>query len=402
MNFVQTILKRAGLSRPTCRWRLTGPFRGITGYDRMVRTCALLLEKRGVELELHEIRHWTPTRIMEPLPRCFTRRIKRGKVELHLHFGLPTQVVPSSDCPNINYSMFEADRIPLTWVAAAERVDLILVPTESSRESWIRSGVPENKIHLCPQGADFRAFSPHVQPLELQTDNGQKVSGFRYRFLNVAEFIPRKNLLSLLRVWLRATERKDNAVLILKTGFYAQGSRDVFDAAMTRIEEEEHRSFTQAAPIVRCENQLTETDMPRFYTAATHYWSMSCGEGFDLPMMEAAASDRQLIAPFHSAYRHYLTPANAFLIPAHEEEAVAPNQPDGNVLFQGTRWWKPDELQAAEILRQIIAGEAAPRCSARASLEPTCTWTYAVDHLIQELQKFLMERGRTRSASSLA
>jgi hypothetical protein len=46
--------------------------------------------------------------------------------------------------------------------------------------------------------------------------------------------------------------------------------------------------------------------MPGLFAAASHYWSMSHGEGWDQPMIEAAASGLRLIVPRHTAYLEYL------------------------------------------------------------------------------------------------
>jgi hypothetical protein len=46
--------------------------------------------------------------------------------------------------------------------------------------------------------------------------------------------------------------------------------------------------------------------MPGLFAAASHYWSMSHGEGRDQPMIEAAASGLRLIVPRHTAYLEYL------------------------------------------------------------------------------------------------
>jgi hypothetical protein len=54
--------------------------------------------------------------------------------------------------------------------------------------------------------------------------------------------------------------------------------------------------------------------MPGLYAAATHYWSMTHGEGRDQPMTEAAASGLRLIAPDHTAYRTYLDPSAGTLL----------------------------------------------------------------------------------------
>ncbi len=373
---------RWGTAQPQRRWRVTGPFKGITGYDRVVRSIVPELRQLGVEVELQNLEEWSPTRRTEKLPPDLLQSRRVRSADVHLHFVMPPQVACSPDCPNINYSMFEADRIPPAWARATEKIDLVVVPTESSRLSWIAGGVPAEKVAVCPEGADFELFCPGAEPLDLRTRDGHGVRDFRCRFLNVAEFITRKNLAGLLRAWLRATRATDEAVLVLKPGFYTAGSRERYQEMLRRLEDEVGRRFEDAAPVVLCERQLDEAEMPRLYALASHYWSMSFGEGFDLPMVEAAACGLQLIAPRHSSYLHYLKPAHAFLLPVEAVEPEIYEDPGLAAFFQGSKWWIPDEAATVETIRAIIDGTASPKPSARECLIANGSWGRMAEELI--------------------
>ena len=61
-----------------------------------------------------------------------------------------------------------------------------------------------------------------------------------------------------------------------------------------------------AAPVRVLHDLVADAKAPGLYAAATHYISLSHGEGWDQPMMEAAAAGLKLIAPSHSAYLTYL------------------------------------------------------------------------------------------------
>src|SRR5262249_7766148 len=117
---------------------------------------------------------------------------------------MPHQVRLARGRLNVNYTMFEADRIPRRWVRCNLTHDLVIVPTVSSRVAWTASGFPAAQVRLCPLGVDVDRFHPGVEPLSLTTREGRPVRDYRTRVLNVSEISPRKNLLALLRVWLCA------------------------------------------------------------------------------------------------------------------------------------------------------------------------------------------------------
>ena len=370
----QNALRRTEASPPKTL-RITGPCTGPTGYDNMVRSIARALVENGVQIELHDFPSWSPAKFPASMhPVFFEHCQRRIKTRFHLHFCMPQQVKPSRRCLNINYTMFEATRLSSGWVRASLKNDLTIVPTESSRQCWVCSGVPEEKVKVCPLGGDFDRFAPGVDPLEATTQDGRPINRFRLRFLNVAEFIHRKNLTGLLRAWITATTANDDAVLLLKTGFYAPGSREKFERQLRGIEETLGKRLAGAAPVVLLDAVLAPDEMPRLHAMATHYWSMSRGEGFDLPMLEAAASGLQLIAPDHSAYQEYLNPQIAFLLPVREVAAKIPDDAGLSACSAGSNWWEPDGQAAAELIRALVNGTAAPTRPARPALSSKYTW----------------------------
>jgi glycosyltransferase involved in cell wall biosynthesis len=125
--------------------------------------------------------------------------------------------------------------------------------------------------------------------------------------------------------------------------------------------------------------------MPLLYQAATHYISASFGEGWDLPMTEAAACGLRLIAPDHSAYRTYLDETVATMIPARPVPALPYwNEPFGE-LFRWGDWWEPDEDALMESIRSAIDGRESARLPARDRISAQFTWADAGRRLIEIL-----------------
>src|SRR5262249_37700375 len=106
--------------------------------------------------------------------------------------------------------------------------------------------------------------------------------------------------------------------------------------------------------------------------------------GWDLPMMEAALSGLSLIAPAHSAYVSYLREEEVYLIPA----PLGPARFEGKlgredaVFFYGAQWWHPDEDAAADVIRRIVAGSAAPKRSPRERIAVEYSWEKAAAALL--------------------
>jgi len=368
--------------------RVTGPGLGTTGYEQMVRCFIRELMAQGVSIELHFMPFWSrerlPIELLAEFEKPYRRRVRTG---MHLHFCMPQQVKPSAGCRNINYTMFEATHLSKLWIEHSLKHDLVIVPTESSRQCWIRSGMPENKVKVCPLGVDFSQFNPEIKPFKIEVPAVKPLGQFRLRFLNVSEFYSRKNIEGLLRTWISATDKNDDAIFILKTSLNTPEKRERFDRKLREIEGQLGKRLADAAPFILFEKSLLPNEMPQLFAAATHYWSMSHGEGFDLPMIEAAATGLQLIAPDHSAYQDYLKPEIAHLIPAREVPARIDDAPQLALFFERGNWWEPDAAIAEKLIRDLIKDTVPPKRSARAALLPKYTWGNAA----QRLQEILAD-----------
>jgi glycosyltransferase involved in cell wall biosynthesis len=365
--------------------RVRGPFRGPSGYDHHVREFVRALVDEGVAVELVDLPEWGPARLPDEARDPFFESLNRPVgARTTLHFTMPHQAVPAPGMLNVNYTMFEAIRVPARWVECNRHHDLVIVPTESSRRAWVDSGFPEDRIRLCPLGINPDRFDGAAEPLPLSLAD-RPISEFRARFLHVSELGPRKNLVGLLRAWLTATTRDDDAILILKLGTYVPGAWDYYQWRLGRLQEEVGKQFDAAAPILVLTMLLSDDDMPRLYAAATHYVSLSHGEGWDQAMVEAAASGLRLIAPDHSAYRAYLDETVATMIPSRQVPARFEAFEGLQEMFAGAEWWETDAESARAAIRHAIDGVDGPAASARARLLEEFTWERSTRRLIEVL-----------------
>jgi len=345
---------------------VTGSYRGMTGHDHHVRSIVRSLHNRGIQIQLHDLPGWSAAKLPQPLQDPWFEQLEQPvDAQIHLYFCMPHQVPPATEQKIINYTMFEADRIPERWVECSKLFDLTVVPVSSCRTAWIASGAPPEKIKVCPLGVDVNRFRPGLKSIKLVTPDGRNAADYKVRFLNVAEVSERKNLIGLLRAWLTTTSRTDDAALILKPGFYSPAAHQRLAQKIGELEQDVGKKMDQAGQIFWITGVLAENMVPSLYASATHYISASFGEGFDLPMVEAAAAGLQLVAPEHTAYLDYLNDEIAFMIPANLVPAGFPDDPALDKLFAGAQWWQPNAEELCATMGNIIAGTATAKRSAR-------------------------------------
>lgn len=375
--------------------RVRGPFRGPSGYDHHVREFVRELVRQDVAVQLVDLPEWGAARLPEQArDRWFDQLSQPVDASITLHFTMPHQVISDGHGLDVNYTMFEATRVPATWVEHNRRHALVIAPTESSRQAWLSAGFPADRLRICPLGINADLFGGRVEPLPLRTEIGVPVASYRTRFLNVSELGPRKNVTGLLRAWLIATSADDDALLMLKLGRYAPGWFDLFTHQLQQLQRQVGRSFRKAAPVEFLFDLLSDAEMPRLYETATHYISLSHGEGWDQTMVEAAASGLRLIAPDHSAYRAYLSPDTATLIPSREVPARFDGDPALQALFAVANWWEPDVEAAAAAIRRAIDGQDGDRRGAREQVLTHFTWQRSTRRLLEILSELTVSEAR--------
>jgi glycosyltransferase involved in cell wall biosynthesis len=365
--------------------RIRGPFLGPTGYDYHVREFTRVFVRRGIGVELMHLEGWSsvqlPFELREPQ---FEQLHQPVDAQAMLHFTLPSHVAEARDpwVPNINFTMFESTRIPPMWAVAHRFADVIVVPTEHSRQAWVASGVPEEKLQLARLGVRTDLFRPGVPSLEVEDVDGRPFASYAVRLLNVSEVGPRKNLVGLIEAWLSATHRGDDAVLAIKVGEHSASARAELEWTVAEAQQRAGRRVSQAAPITFIRRLLPDADLPRLFALGTHYVSLSHGEGWDLAMIQAAASGLRLIAPRHSGYLAYLDDDIATLVDVREEPAATEPGSWAHALFAGMTWWSPDEGHAAAAIRAAVEGRDVHRLPARERMVEHFTWDHAADELL--------------------
>lgn len=358
---------------------LRGPFDTISGYAHMGRRFIQTLREQSVPLHVIGLtgnEQWSA----EPLNLAVPARAL-------INMAIPIAVEQVPGLATVTFSMFEGTRIPIPWARLSEGSDLVIVPTESSRIAWAAQGFPEGRLHVCPLGVDTEPMAREISPMVLVSEDGRPVSSIRHRFLNVSDLIPRKNLAGLFRVWLRATRRADDAVLILKTGRGKNKDIEILRDLLTRSEAAVGRRFADAGRILWVNQIISEQQMSALFAAANYYWSMSHGEGWDLPMSKAGAMGLGLIAPAHSAYLDYLNPSVARMIPATVVPARMPYVDAPYPPFLGLDWWQPDEDAAVAAIQAIIKDCDGVLPDASHHLMANFTWGQATEKLRNILVK---------------
>lgn len=307
--------------------------------------------------KLSEKTHASPDLVIQvSIPNEFKRRAP-------LHIGVTAGI--------------EVDRVAPDWLLACNKeVDFIIVPSEHSRRAFIVEYHGQN-------GEKLRLEKPiFVVPEGVDTDIFRKTEGARSKYLDdlgapdknfvfvglgldKPEGRDRKNVTRLVEWFCRAFAGNKNVGLILKTSIVNYSQLD-YQTAAKRIGDIKNAVKCGEFPkVLLVHGRLSEQEMadiyndPRVISAV----SLTHGEGFGLPLIEAASTGLPVIATDWSGHLDFLTKnGKKLFVPVEFDlQDIYPENVWPGVMNAGSKWAVPREGDATTKLQKMALSSATPR-----------------------------------------
>ena len=258
----------------------------------------------------------------------------------------------------VGYTMLEVDGFPAEWVRQANRMDEVWVPSEFNRQSFLRSGL-KRPVHVVPLGVDTNHFHPgiHAYPNPL----GEFV------FLSLFEWGERKEPWLLLKAFNEVFSANEPVRLLCKVI-----NRD----PSVRIKEEIRRLRLKSSggKISYLFNlEFPQYQLGSLYRSADCFVTISRGEGWDMPLMEAMACGLPAIATDWGAHTEFLHQDIAYPLRVRRTVPAVAKCP----YYAGFSWADPDPEHLRHLLREVYEDrEEARRRGEAAAHEMAQKWTW--------------------------
>lgn len=221
---------------------------------------------------------------------------------------------------------WEFGAIPREWYIPMKYwVDEIWVYSSYNKESYVRSGIPESKIHVISLGVDENVFNPDVEALTLQPSS--------FRFLFVGGTIGRKGIDILLDAYLNEFTADDDVCLFIKD----TGTQTFYKGITLEKMILEAMTDPKNPQIVYMDKQFSEPELAELYKACDCLVHPYRGEGFGLPIAEAMACGIPVIVPDKGSCQDFCTEETAFLVPS--KEVSLSEKRVGNLETVNFPWW---------------------------------------------------------------
>lgn len=245
---------------------------------------------------------------------------------------------------NIGYTAgIETDQVDDSWVFSANLMDGIIVPSEHSKQSFENASTEKLPLRLAPRVVGFahELNNKYQNKDVIKNELSSRLS--KYNFLTVAQVSPRKNIFNLVKWFLKSFGSREDVSLTLKLHKQNCSTIDKFDTA-SRMSS----FITEIAPKKKCKvnllhGDLSKSQMYSLYNNCgfTHYITTSHGEGFGLPIFEAACAGLIVVAPAWSGQMDYLAPkggTDLFVPIKHTIEKVKKSSVWPGVINETSNW----------------------------------------------------------------
>lgn len=341
--------KRAGVN-------LVGYISAESGIGEACRGVARALTEAGVPFVILEHRAGNPARMAD---RSWAHKVVDAPVyETNLlHFNPDVLATALSALPaglpegrrNIGYWTWELPEFPAEWVGAFGLIDEVWAPSTFVRDAIApRSPVP---VHVVPH---------HVRhpegPFLPRGHFGLPEEAFTFLAMyDVNSVTERKNPQGALEAFRRAfPEPRDDVLLVLKVS-------NSDDRELRTL-----RESTAGRPDVRLLAQVLDRhEVDSLMACCDVFVSLHRSEGFGLPIAEAMALGKPVIATGWSGNMDFMTPDNAACV----SYQLAPIGRSQGPYAAGQLWAEPDLDDAASWMRRL---REEPALGARLGAAASC------------------------------
>lgn len=288
-----------------------------------------------------------------------------GSFDMSLQVTIPGEFEPIAPF-NVGYTAgAETSLVSPGWLQKINTMNRIITTSEHTKNGIIstvynvndrETGESKGDLAVAPpvEAVNYATRVTEAEPLDVDFTTP-------FNFLAVAQLCPRKNLENTIG-WFVEEFRDENVGLVLKTN---TAKNSLMDKNFT---EAKLRAFLNSLGPRKCKvyylhGDLTEGEMISLYChkKIKAMVSLSHGEGFGLPLFEAAYNGLPIIAPAWSGHVDFLSvPVKNRLQPhytvvTHQLDKIQPEAVWPGVLEAESQWCYPQKNSYRKALREVMS-----------------------------------------------
>ena len=306
-------------------------------------------------------------------------KMARDKFDVSFQVQLPNEWDPKLATVNVGVTAgVETDVCNPDWVKCLDSMQHVVVPSTFTRDVFLRSGKLEDPTKVCVIPESFPdAILSDVNPIGLKFFAD-------FNFLLVGQMTgrsaenDRKNIFNTIKWFCETFEGDETTGLVIKTN---NGRETRIDRKVTVDTLTQFISSVRKGPFPKIHilhGTFSDAEMSAIYRhpQIKAFLSLTRGEGFGLPILEAAASGLPVIVPNWSGYLDFMK-LGKFVKVDFELRPLHPSRVDGKIFTQASKWAETFEQDAKRKMKKFRERHKVPT-----------EWAAALKPIIQERFSF--------------
>jgi len=284
------------------------------------------------------------------------------KADISIQLQLPNEWDPSIAPINIGITAgVETDRCNPEWVAACNNMTAVVVPSQHTKQCLAASGQLTKPLYVIPEAYCDAIRSTNLPTLpEFSTPFNFLIFG---QLTGNNPESDRKNIFYSIK-WLCETFKDDKEVgIVIKTNV---GKNSRIDRGLTRgllsqvVAESRRGSAYPKATLLH--GDMSEAEVASLYRhpQIKALVALTRGEGYGLPILEAAASDLPVIATGWSGHLDFLKHGK-YISVYYQLGEVHPSRVDNKIFVKGARWANPSEEDFKKRVSKFRQSHSTPK-----------------------------------------
>lgn len=315
---------------------------------------------------------------------------KQSGFDVSIQVQLPDEW--TTDLAKINIGVtaaVETDICNKAWIDGCNKMSAVVVPSRFTRDVLIRTGEVKVPVFVIPEW-----FIPEISEPQNPIDITLRTN---FNFLIVSQLtavdsdIDRKNVLNTIK-WICETFKDDKDVgIVIKTN---SGRGTALDRQITG---QAIRSIVAGVrgnskvPVYFVHGNMTNGEISSLYRhpKIKALVSLTRGEGFGLPLLEAAASGLPVIATDWSAHTEFLN-LGKWIKTEYKLIEIPERRVDNRIFVKGSKWADPAEDSFKRKIKKFRESSEMPRQWA-SDLSQECIKSFSRESILKQYESFFRE-----------